>query len=181
MSAQAIATVAVLAVLAFWVLGAHNRLVRLRQTVAAAYAQVDEVLRERHELLGPLIEAGRGLLHDTPEAIDAIDAARSQTRVAAEHALKRPMSAGRMASLVLTEQVLQTAVRRLLTLVRARPTLRDAAVLRALLADLSTTQHRLSAARHGFNKTVLDYNRSVQQFPTRLVAALFGFRAGGTL
>lgn len=181
MSTQEIASVAVAAVLAFWILGAYNRLVRLRQTIASAYVQVEEVFRERHELLGRLIHSADSLLADTPEAVEAVDAARRQTRVAAEHALKRPLSVGRMASLVLTEQVLQTAVKRLLRLLNARPAPRGDADLRALLKELSSMQHRLSAARSGFNKTVLAYNRGAQQFPTRLVAAMFGFRVGGTL
>jgi LemA protein len=181
MSADEIGALGTAAVLGFWMLGAHNRLVRLRQTLAAAFAQVDAQLRERHELLAELIAAASGELADTPEAVAAIEAARQQARAAADRAALRPASAGRLASLVLAEQVLRTSVSRLFTLSRSRPALRSDARLRAAMAALSATQHRLAAAREGYNAAVKHYNESVRQFPTRLVAALFGFKPAGTL
>ncbi|MBP6775959.1 MAG: LemA family protein [Piscinibacter sp.] len=176
-----IAALAVVAMLGFWLLGAHNRLVRLRQGIGAAFAQVDTHLRQRHALLAELIAAAGAGLDDAPEALDAIEAARQQARVAADRVAQRPASAGRLASLVLAEQVLRTAVSRLFTLARTRPALRGDARLRAAMAELSATQHRLAAARDAFNAEVLGYNASVRQFPTRVVAGLFGFRAAGTL
>ena len=77
--------------------------------------------------------------------------------------------------------MLRTSLSRLITLVKARPALRSDPKLREVLKNLSTTQTRLSVARHTFNTTVIDYNRSVRQFPTRLVAAMLGFRAAGEL
>ena len=181
MSQEEIAVVVVVAVLGFWILGAYNRLVRLRQSLTAAFAPLDGLFRERDVLLVELLNLAAPLLPDAPEAIDAIDAARRQTRVAAEHALKRPVDAGPVASLALTEQLLHTAVTRLFTLVKARPAARTDPALRAQLKSLSTTQHRLSASRHAFNAVVRDHNVAVQQFPTRLVAAMFGFQTAGEL
>lgn len=181
MTGRELVAIGLLAVLVFWVLGAYNRLVRLRHAVAVAFAQVDEHFRQRHVLLGELAEACAAALADSPEAVAALDAARRQTRVAAERAALRPASVGRLASLALAEQVLRTASRHLITLVRARPALRADPRLRAVTASLSTEQHRISAARERFNATVLDYNRSVQQFPTRLIAGMLGFRIAGKL
>ena len=171
----------VAAVMGLWILGAHNRLVRLRQAVNAAYAPIDELLRRRHALLAELIEASTPQLADQAEAIAAVDAARLQARAAADHAAQRPAHADRLASLVLAEQVLRSASSRLVALVKARAALRADARVREVMASLSTTQHRLSAARHAFKATVLDYNRNAQQFPTRFVAAMFGFRDAGSL
>jgi LemA protein len=181
MSADDVVALGALAILAFWVLGAYNRLVRLRQAIATAFALVDVQLRQRQTLLGLLIEAATAGLADAPEALAAVEAARRQARVAADHAAQSAVSAGRLASLALAEQVLHTALSRLITLVKARPELRADAGLRQVTKDLSAAQHRLTAARHGFNATVLDYNRSRRQFPTRLVARLFGFRRAGEL
>ena len=172
---------ATLAVLGFWLLGAYNRLVRLRQTVVHAFAPVDAQCKQRHELLAALIAASAAALADAPEAGTAVEAARRQARGAAEHAAQRPAHAGRLASLVLAEQVLQSALTRLVTLLLARPALRNDATLRALLRDLSASQHRIAAAGENFNASVLEYNRNVTQFPTTLVAALFGFKKAGAL
>ncbi len=176
-----IAVIGAVAVLGFWVLGAYNRLVRLRQAMAAAFAQVDGQFRQRHALLAELVDSVAAELADTPEAVATVAAARLQTRVAADRAAQRPASAGRMASLVLAEQVLRTAVSRLITLAKSCPGLHSDPRLRAAMTELSTTQHRLEAAREAFNATVLDYNASARQFPTWLVAAMFGFRPAGAL
>ena len=181
MSGDEIAALAVVAVLGFWMLGAYNRLVRLRQAIAATFAQVDAQLRQRHELLAELIAAASAELAGVPEVLAAVEAARQQARVAADRAAERPAGAGRLASLVLAEQVLRTAVSRLFTLARAQPALRSDGNLRAAMAGLSATQHRLAAARDAFNAEVLGYNASLRQFPTNLVAAMFGFGEAGTL
>lgn len=167
---------AIVAVLGFWILGAHNRLVRLRQTIASAFAQIDVHLRQRHELLAELIAAAAPLHADAPEAMAAVEAARLEARSAADHVAQRTKQAERLTRLVLAEKALRVEVSRMITLVKAHPELRSAPRLRSAMKQLSTTQHRLSAARDSFNATVLAHNRSLQQFPTRLVAALFGFR-----
>jgi LemA protein len=181
MTRNEIVAIAGVAVMGFWMLGAYNRLVGLRKTLAAAFAQVDAQLRLRHDLLAELIEAAAHVLVDTPDAIAAVEAARLQARIAADRAAQRSASAGRLASLALAEKVLRTASSRLMSLVKARPALRNDPKLRKALKKLSAIQTQLSAARRTFNTAVLDYNRSVRQFPTRLVAAMFGFRAAGKL
>lgn len=172
---------ALVAVLGFWILGAHNRLVRLGQTVANAFAQVDVHLRQRHDLLAELIAAAAPLQADAPESIAAVEAARLAARSAADHAAQRARQAERIARLVLAEKALRIEVSRMITLVKAHPQLRSDARLRSAMKQLSTTQRRLAAARDSFNGAVLQHNRSLQQFPTRLVAALFGFREAGRL
>ncbi len=166
---------ALVAVLGFWILGAHNRLVRLRQTVASAFAQLDVHLRQRHELLAELIEAAAPLQADAPEAVAAVEAARLEARSAADHVAQRARQADRLARLVTAEKALRVEVARLITLVKTQPALRSDPRLRSAMQQLSATQHRLSAARDSFNAAVLQHNRSVRQFPTRLVAAMFGF------
>ncbi len=180
-TANEIAAIAAAAVLAFWLLGAYNRLVRLRQAVAAAFALLDAQLQQRHGLLAELVEAAAPLPGEPPEAVAAVDAARRQARVAANHAAQRAGHAGRLASLALAEQVLRTALTRLVTLVKARQAQQGDPRVRAALNSLSTAQHRISAARQAFNAAVLDYNHAVQQFPTRLIAGLLGFQIAGKL
>lgn len=166
---------ALVAVLGFWILGAHNRLVRLRQGVVAAFAQVDVHLRQRHDQLGELIAAAAPLQDDAPEALAAVEAARLEARGAADRVAQRAKQADLLASLAAAEKTLRLAVSRMLTLVKAHPALRADPKLRGAMKQLSATQHRLSAAREGFNATVRQHNRGVRQFPTRLVAAMFGF------
>jgi LemA protein len=181
MSMNEIVAVAGVAVMGFWMLGAHNRMVRLRRAIADAFAQLDTDFRLRHDLLAELMQAAAIELAETPEAIATVEAARIQARTAADRAAAQSASADRLAALGLAEQTLRTSLSRLITLVKSRPALRNDPKLREVLKNLSTTQTRLSVARHTFNTTVSDYNRSVRQFPTRLVAATLGFRVAGEL
>lgn len=175
MSSEQVTALAGLAVLGFWMLGAYNRLVRLRQGVKAAFALVDVHFRQRHELLARLTAVAAPLT-DVPEAVSAVDAARQQARIAADRAAARPVSGEQMASLALAEQVLRSASSNLQTLLKAQPAARADAALREVLEQLSATQHRLAAAHQHFNAGVADYNRNVRQFPTRLIAGMLGFQ-----
>jgi LemA protein len=175
MSTNEIVIAAAVAVLAFWMLGAYNRLVRLRQNIVAAFATVDVQLKQRHDLLGEMIDSVAAELEAAAEDAASLDAARRQARVAAERVAQRPANAGRVASLALAEQVLQGALARIVDASPGVPRIGE------LLSELTATQHRLAAARESFNDAALGYNRGIEQFPTRVIAGLFGFRVAGTL
>jgi LemA protein len=75
----------------------------------------------------------------------------------------------------MAEEILSDARARLPVPTTAGTTLPE---LRSKLATIDTT---LAFARGQFNESVEVYNHAIRQFPTRLLAGLFGFRAGGTL
>jgi LemA protein len=181
MSRTEMIAIACVAVLAFWMLGAYNRLVRLRQTITAAFALVDAQFKQRHELLSGLIDSVLAQSAGADDDAASLDAARRQARVTAERVAQRPANAGRVASLALAEQVLQGTIASVVAHAQAHASLPGSARIGELLNELTTTQHRLAAASEAFNASALDYNRSIEQFPTRLIAGLFGFRVAGTL
>ncbi len=175
------AGIAVVALLGFWILGAHNRLVRLRQEVRSAFGRVDEHLRQRHDLLAELLAAASPLRSQTPEPFDALEAARLEARSAADQVAQRTMHADRLARLVLAEMALRAETSRLIALAKADAGVRADERLRGTVRALSATQHRHAAACDAFNAAVRDHNRNLRQFPTRLVAAMFGFNEAGGL
>jgi LemA protein len=155
------------AVLVFWSVGAYNRLVGLRNELLRCFAPVDEQFRHRHGLLQRWAE---GLADADPVALDGFRAACQQAEAACAHVRSRPVRAGTLTSLRLAEEILMQARLRL-------PSGPDEA-LAAALAEADTT---LSFARRQFNEAALAYNRAVSQFPTWVLAGLFGFRKAGTL
>ncbi len=181
MSTNEIVVIAVVAVLTFWMLGAYNRLVRLRHTISTAFSAIDAQFKQRHELISGLIDSALALGADATDDAASLDAARRQARVAAERVAQRPANAGRVASLALAEQVLRGALASVVAPLQAHASLPGSTRVGELLDELTTTQHRLAAASEAFNASALDYNRSIEQFPTRLIAGLFGFRVAGTL
>jgi LemA protein len=181
MSSTQIVTLVVLAVLGFWSVGAYNRLVRLRNAIANAFAQIDVQLKRRYDLIPNLVETARKYLEHERETLEAVTAARNQARAAADVARGRPSDAGAVKSLGVAEQVLSGAMGRLMALVEAYPELKADQTLRELSEELTSTENKVAFSRQLFNDATLDYNNAAQQFPTSVLAGLFGFREAAML
>ena len=181
MSTTQIVTIVILAVLGFWSVGAYNRLVRLRNAIGNAFAQIDVQLKRRYDLIPNLVETAKKYLEHERETLEAVTAARNQARAAADVARGRPSDAGAMKSLGMAEQVLSGAMGRLMALVEAYPELKADQTLRELSEELTSTENKVAFSRQLFNDATLDYNNAAQQFPTSVLAGLFGFREAAML
>ncbi len=171
----------VLAVLVFWGVGAYNRLVRLRNVIGNSFAQIDVQLKRRYDLIPNLVEVARKYAAHERETLEAVTAARNQAKAAADVARSRPSAAGAVTSLAMAEQVLGGAMTKLMALVEAYPELKADQSLRELAEELTSTENKVAFSRQLFNDATLDYNNAAQQFPTSLMANLFGFREGAML
>jgi len=166
---------AVGAMLLFWIVGAYNRLVRLRGSIVRRFPPVDEQFTVRHALLQQQIEALTPVLPSAAARIDVLRAACQQVETACAHARQRPGAAGAITSLRLADDILGEA--------RARLPVQSVAGLdlSELNAQLTASDATLAFARRQFNDAVMVYNAAVNQFPTLLIVGLFGFRSAGTL
>jgi LemA protein len=162
---------AVVAILVFWMVGAYNRLVRLRNDLVARFGTVDERYRQRQALLERQLELLSGALAAAAPRLEALRAACRQADAAREHARARPSAAGAVTSLRVAEDILAEARAHLP--VQALP----GTDLPEINTELATSDTALTFARAEFNAAVAAYNDSVRQFPTVLVAQLFSFRA----
>jgi LemA protein len=181
MSTQQLLLVAAAALLVFWMLGAHNRLVALRNDIGAAWAQVDEPMQQRAAAVTPLASGLRSHLADEHGTLDAVLAALAQVQSACDALRPRPAAAPRAAALGVAESALSAALARLLALLEHHPELNADASLAAHVAALRDATQRLAFARQLFNNAVAVYNEAAEQFPTRVLARLFGFGAAGPL
>ena len=163
------------AMLLFWMVGAYNRLVRLRGSIVRRFPAVDEQLTARHALLQQQIAALTPVLPSAAARIDVLRAACQQIEAACAHARQRPGAAGAITSLRLADDILGEA--------RARLPVQSVAGLdlSELNAQLTASDAALAFARRQFNEAVMVYNAAVNQFPTLLIVGLFGFRSAGTL
>jgi LemA protein len=171
----------VLAVLVFWGVGAYNRLVRLRNTISNSFAQIDVQLKRRYDLIPNLVEVARKYAAHERETLEAVTAARNQAKAAADVARSRPTAAGAVTSLAMAEQVLGGALSKLMAVVEAYPELKADQSLRELSEELTSTENKVAFSRQLFNDATLDYNNAAQQFPTNLMANVFGFREAAML
>ena len=171
------------AVVGFWIVGAYNRLVRLRTSIHEAFAAVDVQIRQRDGLLSSWTTALRTVFDDSAQ-VDTVEAAAARLLQAAELARQRPSAAPPVADLGLAEAALGTARGQLAATLPAhasQPTLSETAGDLSGLGDrILAVDSTLAFARQQFNAAVEVYNAALVQFPTKLLAGLFGFQAAGT-
>lgn len=178
----------VLAVLLFWAVGAYNRLVRLRSAALQAFGGLDAHLVQMVSTLGEYEAAQAAQAGNTPadgphkEARAALCAATTQFAASLAVSRARPLDAGSAAALSTGLDVLHAAWDSAL---RATPldAAAEGAVEAVALWTAQREQHRAqnALATRQFNDAVVLYNAAIAQFPARLLAGLFGFRAGRPL
>lgn len=173
--------VAVAAVLMFWALGAYNRLVALRTAIGEAYRHVDELVQRRGTALLALVAAAAEPLAAERSALEAWTAAHTEVQRAGAALRARPVMAALAAALVGAESLLAAAGSRVLALLEQQPQLlADDGVARQMAA-LKEAEARLVVARQLYNDAARAYNDAARQFPTRLLARLYGFGTAGRL
>lgn len=160
----------------FWAVGAYNRLVRLKNAIANAFGQIDVQLKRRYDLIPNLVEVARRYLAHEAQTLEAVIAARNQARMAEQTAATSPLNAGALGALAGAEQALGGALGKLFAVVEDYPDLKADQSMRELSEELTSTENRVGFARQAYNDHVLEFNDAAAQFPTLLIARLFGFQ-----
>ena len=181
MTSNNLILIALLAVLIFWAVGAYNRLVRLKNVIANAFGQIDVQLKRRYDLIPNLVEAAKKYLQHEQSTLEAVTLARNQARTASDAVRSRPASAQAVTVLAAAEQALAGSLGRFFAVAEAYPELKADQTIRELTEELTSTENKVSFARQAFNDAVLDYNNAQGQFPTVVLARVFGFMPSAML
>jgi LemA protein len=139
-------------------------MVRKRETVNAAWAQVDVVLQRRADLIPNLVETVKAFAIHEEKVFGDIAAAR-----AAMSGAKTPQEK------IAANGQLDSALSRLLVVVENYPQLRSNENFLRLQDELAGTENRIAVERRRYNETVQDYNTYISLFPNNIVASLSGF------
>lgn len=169
------------AIVIFWMVGAYNRIVALRNKVVQAWQQVDEPLRRRKEVLALLMPVLAEAWPGEQGAIEAVNAAQLQVSLAADAMRAKPVLATAAERLVQADRQLAAALVRVRALADHDTTLKARDDVPAWLADLREAEQRLAFGRQLFNDAVLSCNLAAHQWPTRLLVKLYGFEDVGPL
>ncbi|RMH04165.1 MAG: LemA family protein [Planctomycetota bacterium] len=156
---------AVLALVAVVLIGLYNGLVSIRNQCDEAWSNVDTELKRRHDLIPNLVRTVQGYAAHEKELIEQVVAMRE--RAAGAH--------GTVAEQAADESRLQQALGTLMARLEAYPDLKASANFLELQKELANTEDRIQAALRFFNGNVRENNNKVEQFPSNLVAGLFGF------
>ena len=174
-----------LAVLLAWVVGAYNRLLRLRMAIVSAWDQIVAALVKRSEAMVAVADAVRVPLEAEAVTLQALADADARQRAAADGVR---LSRARIADVSLwvsAEAALASPASRLRALIELQPALihesDQGPQLSAALAAWGEAEPRIQFARQGFNDAVDRYNKAIHQLPTRLIASPLGFRSAGNV
>ena len=181
MSPNNLIYIALAALLVFWAVGAYNRLIRLKNTIANAFGQIDVQLKRRYDLIPNLVDVARKYLQHEQATLEAVINARNQARAASDVARSRPANALAVTTLAAAEQALGSSLGNFFALAEAYPDLKADQTIRELSEELTSTENKVSFARQAFNDAVLDYNNAQGQFPAVLVARVFSFAPSAML
>ena len=176
---------ALLAILLAWVVGAYNRLVRLRTAILSAWDQIVAALVKRSEAMAAVADAVRVPLAAEAVTLQALAEADARQRTAADGVRQARARIADVSLWVTAEAALASPASRLRALIELQPALiheSDAGPqLAAALTAWREAEPRIQFARQGFNDAVDVYNKAIHQVPTRLIASALGFRSGGRI
>jgi LemA protein len=172
-----------LAVLLAWVVGAYNRMVRLRTAIVSAWEQIVAALVKRSEAMAAVADAVRESMSAEIATLQALADADARQRAAADGVRQARARIADVSLWVGAEAGLASPASRLRALIELQPALilesDKGPELAAALAAWREAEPRIQFARQGFNDAVDLYNKAIHQVPTRLIASPLGFRSAG--
>jgi LemA protein len=158
----------ILGVLLFLFIVIYNGLVRLRNQVKNAWAQIDVQLKRRYDLIPNLMETVKGYMKHERETMESVTKARN---------LAQQLSGGSVGARSKAETELSSALARLLAVVENYPDLKANQNFLALQEELTSTENKISFSRQFYNDSVFRLNNQTQMFPSNIVASMTGFKA----
>jgi LemA protein len=152
-------------VIAAFVIGIYNRLVRVRQHLKDSWSGVDVELKRRYDLIPNLVNTVKGYASHESETLENVIAARNQA--AGNH--------GSPESQAKDEGMLVGALKQLAVVVESYPELKADTGFIELQGELVETEDRIAASRRFYNGNVRDMNTLVESFPSVIIAGMFNF------
>src|SRR5829696_1793649 len=143
----------------------YNRLVRLRNRVENAWAQVDVQLRRRYDLIPNLVETVKGYASHERATFEEV----TKARTAAQQAQGPEEQAT-------AENMLTAALGRLFAVAEDYPELRATENFQQLQGQLAEVEQNIVISRQVYNDAVLSYDNALETVPTNIVAGVFNFR-----
>ena len=158
--------VALVVLIGLYFIVGYNGLVRLRNRIQGAWAQIDVQLRRRYDLIPNLVETVKGYAAHEKGTFEAVTQARANA-----------INAQGPAQQAAAENMISGALKSLFAVAEAYPDLKANQNFLSLQEELTSTEGRIAYARQFYNDEVLKLNTKIQVFPTSILAGMFGFTA----
>ncbi len=163
-----IITLAVLAVIVIYVITIYNALVQIKHNVSKAWANIDVLLKQRHDELPKLVETCKQYMKFEQDTLTRVIEARSKVFSARE--------AQNIPALGQAEGGLRSALGSLFALAESYPDLKTNQTFQQLQTRISSLENGIADRREFYNESVNVNNVRIEQFPDSIFASMFGFK-----
>ena len=161
-----LAVIVVLAIVAYsFFAGNYNKFVGLDQTVKSSWAQVENQLQRRFDLIPNLVETVKGFAKQEKDVMVQVTEARAKVG-----------GAGSVPDKIAANNELSGALSRLMVVVEKYPDLKSNQNFMHLQDELAGTENRIAVERMRYNEAVKVYNQAIKSFPANMLAGMYGFK-----
>ncbi len=171
-----IVIVVLIVLIGFFLVSVYNKLVKFRERVRNAFAQIDVQLERRHDLIPNLVETVKGYMGHERETLEAVVNARAAATQARIEVHGDPENLEAMQNLSQSEGALGGALSRLLAVSEAYPDLKANQNMAQLTEELTTTENKIAYSRQNYNDQVTAYQTYKAGFPPVILANSMGFK-----
>lgn len=156
---------AIVIVIALFVIGVYNGLVKARQKVKNAWSQIDVQLQRRFDLIPNIVETVKGYMTHESDVLEKVTALRSSWANASTVEEKANL-----------DNALSNTLKTIMAVSENYPDLKANQNFADLQNTLKETENKISFARQFYNDTVTMYNTKLEVFPDNIVASIFHFK-----
>jgi len=150
--------------LIFWYFGTRNSLVTLQETVTSSWAQVENQMQRRMDLIPNLVNTVKG--YAKHEKTLFTDIANARAKLSGANTINDKIKA---------YNGIESALSRLLMIVENYPQLKANESFNRLMDELAGTENRIAVERKRYNENVRLFNQKIRMFPTSIVAKMANF------
>jgi LemA protein len=144
----------------------YNTMVSMKEEVNSSWAQVENQLQRRNDLIPNLVETTKGYAAHEREVFESVANARAKL-----------IGAGTRGEQIEAANEVSSSLSRLLALSERYPELKADKQFARLSDELAGTENRIATERRRYNEVVQAYNTYIKSFPTLLLASTFGFES----
>ena len=171
-----IVIVVLVVLIGLFLVSVYNKLVKHRERVRNAFAQIDVQLERRHDLIPNLVETVKGYMGHERETLEAVVNARAAATQARIEVHGDPENLEAMQKMAESEGALGGALSRLLAVSEAYPDLKANQNMAQLTEELTTTENKIAFSRQNYNDQVTNYQTYKASFPPVVLANSMGFK-----
>jgi LemA protein len=147
----------------------YNNLVNLNVTVDEKWAQIDQELQRRYDLIPNVVNAAKAYMTYEGSVLENVTRLRAQWDDA--------VASGNVDEIGNATDALESGVSQLIINVEAYPDLKASSVVQSLIIELEGTENRISTERMRYNQAVGSYNTAIKVFPANMWATGWGFES----